>query len=118
MCCVARVEIQIKFKNFGVLPIRIVWSNVSNIGPYNISYLWNFVSLLGACLVVQLITRIFLAMHYWPNVNLAFDSVSHVLRDVNYGFVLSGATLLFISLYIHMDRNSILEATRKRTSGI
>ena len=50
-------------------------------------------------------------MHYWPNVNLAFDSVSHVLRDVNYGFVLSGATLLFISLYIHMGRNSIMEAT-------
>nr|QDP70725.1 cytochrome b [Ptilella cf. inflata RH-2019] len=75
--------------------------------PSNISYLWNFGSLLGACLVIQLMTGIFLAMHYCPD--LAFDSVSHILRDVNYGFMLkyihaNGASLFFLCVYIHIGR--------------
>ena len=77
--------------------------------PSNISYLWNFGSLLGACLVIQLMTGIFLAMHYCSDVNLAFDSVSHILRDVNYGFMLkyihaNGASLFFLCVYIHIGR--------------
>nr|YP_010322854.1 cytochrome b [Cornularia pabloi]UKP87542.1 apocytochrome b [Cornularia pabloi] len=77
--------------------------------PSNISYLWNFGSLLGVCLVTQLITGIFLAMHYCPDVNLAFDSVSHILRDVNYGCMLkyihaNGASLFFLSVYMHIGR--------------
>jgi ubiquinol-cytochrome c reductase cytochrome b subunit len=53
--------------------------------PANISYLWGFGSLLGLCLVVQLATGIFLAMHYAASVDLAFASVEHIMRDVNYG---------------------------------
>ena len=46
--------------------------------PSNISYLWNFGSLLGLCLVLQILTGIFLAMHYTPNVEMAFNSVEHI----------------------------------------
>jgi ubiquinol-cytochrome c reductase cytochrome b subunit len=53
--------------------------------PSNLSYLWGFGSLLGLCLVVQLGTGIFLAMHYTPNIEFAFSSVEHIMRDVNYG---------------------------------
>nr|YP_010323008.1 cytochrome b [Malacacanthus capensis]UKP87822.1 apocytochrome b [Malacacanthus capensis] len=77
--------------------------------PSNISYHWNFGSLLGLCLAIQLITGIFLAMHYCPDVSLAFDSISHILRDVNYGFMLkyfhaNGASLFFLCVYMHMGR--------------
>jgi ubiquinol-cytochrome c reductase cytochrome b subunit len=53
--------------------------------PSNISYMWNFGSLLGVCLVLQILTGVFLAMHYTPNVDLAFISVEHIMRDVNMG---------------------------------
>jgi ubiquinol-cytochrome c reductase cytochrome b subunit len=53
--------------------------------PASISYMWNFGSLLGACLVIQIITGITLAMHYTPNIDLAFVSVEHIMRDVHYG---------------------------------
>ena len=53
--------------------------------PANISYLWNFGSLLGVCLILQILTGIFLAMHYVPNIDLAFASVDHIMRDVNNG---------------------------------
>nr|APX40510.1 cytochrome b [Labidostomis taxicornis] len=78
--------------------------------PSNISYMWNFGSLLGMCLVIQIITGIFLAMHYCPNIDLAFNSVSHICRDVNNGWLMrtlhaNGASLFFICLYIHIGRN-------------
>jgi len=77
--------------------------------PSNISYLWNFGSLLGTCLILQIVTGIFVSMHYCADVNLAFSSVSHILRDVNYGFLLkyihaNGASLFFICVYIHIGR--------------
>jgi quinol-cytochrome oxidoreductase complex cytochrome b subunit len=53
--------------------------------PSNLSYLWNFGSLLAICLILQLLTGIFLAMHYTPNVEMAFNSVEHIMRDVNSG---------------------------------
>lgn len=53
--------------------------------PASISYMWNFGSLLGACLIVQIATGIVLAMHYTPNIDLAFVSVEHIMRDVHYG---------------------------------
>lgn len=53
--------------------------------PSNISYLWNLGSLLATCLVIQIISGIFLAMHYVPNIDLAFISVEHIMRDVNFG---------------------------------
>ena len=77
--------------------------------PSNISYLWNFGSLLGLCLGVQIITGIFLAMHYSADVSIAFSSVTHILEDVNYGFLLkylhaNGASVFFICVYIHIAR--------------
>nr|YP_010309689.1 cytochrome b [Apalus guerini]UMR54806.1 cytochrome b [Apalus guerini] len=77
--------------------------------PSNISLMWNFGSLLGLCLGIQIITGIFLAMHYCPNIQLAFDSVIHICRDVNYGWMIrtihaNGASLFFISIYMHIGR--------------
>nr|WEG22900.1 cytochrome b [Gilpinia sp.] len=77
--------------------------------PSNINSFWNFGSLLGLCLITQLITGIFLAMHYTPNINLAFDSVIHIYRDVNNGWIIknlhaNGASMFFICLYIHIGR--------------
>lgn len=77
--------------------------------PSNITYFWNFGLLAGVCLVIQIITGIALAMHYTPNVDLAFVSVEHIMRDVNYGWLLryvhaNGASMFFIVVYTHMMR--------------
>jgi ubiquinol-cytochrome c reductase cytochrome b subunit len=77
--------------------------------PINISYLWSFGALSGLCLVIQIVTGIFLAMHYSPHVDLAFASVEHIMRDVPNGWLLrylhaNGASFMFICLYIHMFR--------------
>nr|YP_010010516.1 cytochrome b [Callosobruchus maculatus]QOH99484.1 cytochrome b [Callosobruchus maculatus] len=77
--------------------------------PSNITTLWNFGSLLGLCLGIQIITGLFLAMHYCPNVDMAFNSVAHICRDVNYGWLIrtlhaNGASFFFICLYIHIGR--------------
>lgn len=78
--------------------------------PSSLSYLWNFGSLLGLCLVIQIITGIFLAMHYCPDTSIAFQSIAHILRDVNNGFLLkyahaNGASFFFICVYIHIGRS-------------
>ena len=75
----------------------------------NISYFWGFGSLLGLCLGVQLLSGIFLAMHYAADISLAFSSVEHIMRDVNYGWFLrymhaNGASMFFICVYIHVGR--------------
>nr|UFK62179.1 cytochrome b [Habroscelimorpha dorsalis media] len=77
--------------------------------PSNISLWWNFGSLLGLCLVIQILTGLFLAMHYTANVEMAFYSVNHICRDVNYGWLLrtlhaNGASFFFICIYIHIGR--------------
>nr|UGS80449.1 cytochrome b [Lachesilla sp. LaspGHN] len=77
--------------------------------PSNISSMWNFGSLLGMCLGIQLITGIFLAMHYSADVYLAFDSVTHICRDVNNGWLIrtlhaNGASFFFICIYTHIGR--------------
>ncbi len=77
--------------------------------PSNLSYLWNFGSLLATCLGLQLVTGIILAMHYTPNVDLAFISVEHIMRDVNYGWMIrylhaNGASFFFIFVYLHIAR--------------
>nr|YP_010262157.1 cytochrome b [Somanniathelphusa hainanensis]UIB42764.1 cytochrome b [Somanniathelphusa hainanensis] len=77
--------------------------------PSNISTFWNFGSLLGLCLVIQIATGLFLSMHYIPHIDLAFSSVSHICREVNYGWLLrtvhaNGASFFFICLYIHIGR--------------
>nr|ACZ64826.1 cytochrome b [Poecilia reticulata] len=77
--------------------------------PLNISAWWNFGSLLGLCLVAQILTGLFLAMHYTSDISLAFSSVAHICRDVNYGWLIrnmhaNGASLFFICLYLHIGR--------------
>nr|ATN41139.1 cytochrome b [Pterygota sp. 3 LC-2017] len=77
--------------------------------PSNISSWWNFGSLLGVCLMIQIITGIFLAMHYTADTLLAFNSVNHICRDVNNGWLLrtlhaNGASLFFICIYMHIGR--------------
>nr|YP_009128552.1 cytochrome b [Phallocryptus tserensodnomi]AJP76850.1 cytochrome b [Phallocryptus tserensodnomi] len=77
--------------------------------PSNISIWWNFGSLLGLCLITQIITGLFLAMHYTASVDLAFSSVAHICRDVNYGWLLrsihaNGASFFFICIYLHIGR--------------
>nr|YP_010043556.1 cytochrome b [Etisus dentatus]QPD06877.1 cytochrome b [Etisus dentatus] len=77
--------------------------------PSNISTFWNFGSLLGLCLVIQIATGLFLAMHYTAHIDLAFSSVAHICRDVNYGWLLrtmhaNGASFFFICLYVHIGR--------------
>jgi len=77
--------------------------------PANINAIWNFGSLLGLCLIVQLITGLFLAIHYSCDASLAFSRVSHISRDVNYGWILrifhaNGARFFFICLYLHVGR--------------
>lgn len=77
--------------------------------PINISAWWNFGSLLGLCLVIQILTGLFLAIHYTADINLAFNSVNHICRDVNYGWLLrtlhaNGASFFFICIYLHIGR--------------
>nr|AMK38966.1 cytochrome b [Morellia lopesae] len=77
--------------------------------PSNISSWWNFGSLLGLCLIIQILTGLFLAMHYTADINMAFNSVNHICRDVNYGWLLrtmhaNGASFFFICIYLHVGR--------------
>nr|AAV91494.1 cytochrome b [Sus scrofa] len=77
--------------------------------PSNISSWWNFGSLLGICLILQILTGLFLAMHYTSDTTTAFSSVTHICRDVNYGWVIrylhaNGASMFFICLFIHVGR--------------
>nr|ASY98636.1 cytochrome b [Iris polystictica] len=77
--------------------------------PSNISTWWNFGSLLGLCLIIQIMTGLFLAMHYSAHIDLAFSSVAHICRDVNYGWLLrtlhaNGASMFFICIYLHIGR--------------
>lgn len=77
--------------------------------PSNISSWWNFGSLLGICLIIQIITGLFLAIHYTSDTITAFSSVTHICRDVNYGWVIryihaNGASIFFICLFLHVGR--------------
>ena len=77
--------------------------------PNNFNYMWSFGSIAGICLIIQLLTGIFLAMHYIPEINHAFYSVEHIMRDVNYGWLLrylhaNGASFFFIAVYTHIFR--------------
>nr|BAN16554.1 cytochrome b [Lariscus insignis] len=77
--------------------------------PSNISAWWNFGSLLGVCLIIQILTGLFLAMHYTSDTSTAFSSVTHICRDVNYGWLIrymhaNGASMFFICLFLHVGR--------------
>jgi quinol-cytochrome oxidoreductase complex cytochrome b subunit len=92
-------------------PVRSILNNhlVDYPSPSNISYYWSFGSLSGMMLVIQLVTGIFLAMHYTPHVDRAFSSVEHIMRDVNNGWLMryvhaNGASFFFIVVYLHIGR--------------
>nr|UPU97414.1 cytochrome b [Sicista betulina] len=77
--------------------------------PSNISSWWNFGSLLGVCLIIQILTGLFLAMHYTSDTSTAFSSVTHICRDVNCGWLIrylhaNGASMFFICLFLHVGR--------------
>nr|AFX67430.1 cytochrome b [Melanotaenia boesemani]AIU41573.1 cytochrome b [Melanotaenia ajamaruensis]AIU41574.1 cytochrome b [Melanotaenia ajamaruensis] len=77
--------------------------------PANISAWWNFGSLLGLCLGAQILTGLFLTMHYCSDITAAFSSVAHICRDVNYGWLIrnmhaNGASFFFICIYMHIGR--------------
>ncbi len=77
--------------------------------PRNLNYLWTFGGILTFCLVIQIVTGIVLAMHYVPSDKLAFDSIEHIRRDVNYGWLIRsvhavGASMFFVAVYVHMAR--------------
>jgi ubiquinol-cytochrome c reductase cytochrome b subunit len=77
--------------------------------PSNLSYLWNFGSLLGFCLIIQIVTGVTLGMHYTPNIAEAFDSVEHIMRDVNNGWLIrylhsNTASAFFFLVYLHIGR--------------
>ena len=90
--------------------IKILNSSLIDLpAPANLSVWWNFGSLLGLCLVIQIITGLFLAIHYTPHVDIAFSSIAHIMRDVNYGWLLrylhaNGGSFFFICIYLHIGR--------------
>jgi quinol-cytochrome oxidoreductase complex cytochrome b subunit len=83
--------------------------------PISLSYFWNFGSLAGLILIIQILTGLFLVMHYTTSIDGAFISVEHIMRDVNYGWLLryshaNGASMFFIILYLHIARNLFYES--------
>ncbi|MCV3769197.1 MAG: cytochrome b/b6 [Wolbachia pipientis] len=92
------------------LPILSFLKNIASYQvPKNLNYAWNFGFLAGIALTLQIITGIFLAMHYTPHINHAFNSVEHIMRDVHYGWLIRyahavGASLFFMVIYIHIIR--------------
>nr|QHB74176.1 cytochrome b [Bolanusoides shaanxiensis] len=90
----------IKIINFSIVDLP---------APINLSAWWNFGVMLGTCLMIQIISGLFLSMHYTANIELSFNMISHITRDVNYGWLMrtihsNGASLFFICLYIHTGR--------------
>nr|YP_009995361.1 cytochrome b [Ochthebius glaber]QNP09777.1 cytochrome b [Ochthebius glaber] len=91
-------------------PLDIINNSLIDLpSPSNISAWWNFGSLLGLCLGIQIVTGLFLAMHYTADINMAFNSVIHICRDVNFGWLIrtthaNGASFFFICIYLHIGR--------------
>nr|WMH03363.1 cytochrome b [Encyrtus aurantii] len=90
--------------------LNIINSSLINLPtPLNISLMWNFGSLLGLCLMIQIFSGLFLSMHYCANINMAFNSIIHIMQNVNNGWLIrlihmNGASLFFICLFLHMGR--------------
>lgn len=97
------------FKNSKL--INIIYNSLINLPtPLNISIWWNFGSLLGICLIIQIISGFFLSIHYTPNINIAFNRIIHIIQNVNIGWLfrlihINGASIFFICIFIHIGRN-------------
>lgn len=86
--------------------------------PKNASYLWSFGGIAMTMLIIMIVTGVFLAMHYTPSTGLAFSSVEHIMRDVNYGWLMryvhmNGASFFFIAVYIHIARGLFYGSYKK-----
>lgn len=86
--------------------------------PSNLNYFWGFGSLAGLCLVIQIVTGILLAMHYTPHVDWAFNSIEHIMRDINNGWLIryvhsNGASMFFFVTYVHLARGLYFKSYRK-----
>nr|ARX96612.1 cytochrome b [Xylocopa appendiculata] len=100
----------IKFMNSNIIMNKFINSIIMLPTPLNINMWWNFGSILGMMLLIQIISGLFLSMHYCPNINYAFESMIHIMKDVNYGWIIrlihmNGASFYFIMMYIHISRN-------------
>jgi len=90
--------------------LRIINNSIVDLpAPRNISTWWNFGSILGLCLIIQILRGLFLTIHYSANVQIAFESVIHICRNVNYGWLIrtthaNGASFFFFCLYFHVGR--------------
>lgn len=90
--------------------IKIINNSLIDLpAPVNLSSWWNFGSILGICLTIQLISGIIISIHYTANIEMAFNRVDHIVRDVNYGWLIrtlhaNGASLFFICIYLHVGR--------------
>nr|YP_010586415.1 cytochrome b [Nyctiophylax orbicularis]UZZ44203.1 cytochrome b [Nyctiophylax orbicularis] len=107
--------------------IMIIYKNIINLPtPTNISFLWNFGSLLGVCLMIQIISGLLLSMHYSPNIKFSFEMMNHIYWNVNNGWMMriihsNGASMFFICIYIHIGRNLYYESFQNKmtwNSGI
>lgn len=103
---------------------KIINENLIDYRVYsNISYWWNFGILAGICLVIQLITGILLAMHYVAHIDLAFLSIEHIMRDVNYGWFIryahaNGASFFFLVVYLHICRGLYYQSFVSPREGV
>jgi ubiquinol-cytochrome c reductase cytochrome b subunit len=87
--------------------------------PISINYFWGLGSLAGIFLVIQLLTGIILSFHYVPEITLAFNSVEHIMRDVNYGWLFrymhsNGASIFFFVMYVHIGRGIYFQSYEKK----
>lgn len=87
--------------------------------PLNLNYFWGFGSLSGICLVIQIISGVILSFHYTPEISMAFNSVEHIMRDVNYGWLFrythsNGASIFFFVLYVHIARGLYFQSYAKK----
>lgn len=85
------------------------YAAINHVTPSNLTYAWNFGSLAVLCLVVQILSGVFLAMHYTPHADLAFLSVEHIMRDVQGGWLVryvhaNGASMFFVIVFLHIFR--------------
>nr|YP_010443359.1 cytochrome b [Lebertia trifurcilla]UTE89516.1 cytochrome b [Lebertia trifurcilla] len=114
-----------KKKHSSISPItKIVKNSILNLPtPSNISYMWNFGSLLGINLMIQIVSGILLSMHYAPETSMAFESTIHITRDINSGWFMrmmhmNGASLFFILIYSHISRGLLFSSFKKKETWI
>jgi ubiquinol-cytochrome c reductase cytochrome b subunit len=104
------MDVNTQKQNAFVKLLIVVYNNIINYPtPASINYFWSFGSLAAFCLLIQLITGIFLAMHYTPHIDYAFLSIEHIMRNVSNGWFLryvhaNGASIFFLIIFLHIFR--------------